>query len=68
MYQDTNYTSADATVTALAMDIKTSANHGLIMWNGQPITDGKTDYLGVGLENGQLKIRLVNCMVCLLVD
>ncbi|XP_072042477.1 protein eyes shut homolog isoform X1 [Amphiura filiformis] len=58
IYRDANYTSADPTVTALSIDFMTTANQGLIMWNGQPITTGNTDYLGVGLENGQLKISI----------
>lgn len=56
-FRDVNFDLSNKTITSLSFNFSTSSNQGLILWNGEPITTGVTDYLGVGVENGFLKIR-----------
>eukprot|EP00057_Strongylocentrotus_purpuratus_P031245 XP_784031.4 PREDICTED: protein eyes shut homolog [Strongylocentrotus purpuratus] len=57
-FRDVNFDLSNKTITSLSFNFSTSSNQGLILWNGEPITTGVTDYLGVGVENGFLKISI----------
>ncbi|XP_071493021.1 uncharacterized protein [Diadema antillarum] len=56
--QDMTYDSSNKTETSVSFNFSTSASQGLLLWIGQPISAGVTDYLAVGLENGRLKISI----------
>lgn len=57
-YQDLNFDLSNKTTTSLSFNVSTSSNQGMMLWNGEPITTGVTDYLGVGVQNGFLQISV----------
>ena len=56
-FEDSTFDLSNKTTTMLSFNFSSSSLNGMMVWNGEPLTAGVTDYLGVGLENGYLKIR-----------
>nr|XP_006813495.1 PREDICTED: protein eyes shut homolog [Saccoglossus kowalevskii] len=55
-YELMDYNDLDKTITTLSFNISTIDNNGMILWMGQPNIDDNTDYLGIGIVDGRVKL------------
>ncbi|XP_070534046.1 protein eyes shut homolog [Ptychodera flava] len=58
LFELEDYNQMDLTSSTVSLNFSTTSTDGLILWMGQPNRDDNTDYLGVGLVNGRVKLSL----------
>ncbi|KAJ8020449.1 Protein eyes shut-like [Holothuria leucospilota] len=58
LYSDESYNNSNTTITNISLSFKTRHPSGMILWAGEPVTGGGRDYLGLGLEDGKVKLGI----------